>query len=156
MEVTKVLFLDIDGVLNSRRSSVAFDGFPHSFSPKDMARFDHVAVALIRRLCAETDSAVVLSSDWRYTNSAHETANALGLPVIDVTPRLTSPRGFEIQKWLDDHPEVTTYAVVDDNDLMFEPHTSRFVKTDEETGLSLRNYLDLKQLLGPKLSWSDE
>ncbi len=144
--VTKILFLDIDGVLNSKRTSTAFDGYPHSF--KDMEHFDHVAIALIRKLCVEVDAAVVLSSDWRFTCSAHETANALDLPVIDKTPVLTT-RGFEINAWLSEHPEVTHYAIVDDNDWMLDSQKSRFVQTDEEIGLTLRNYLDLRHILSP-------
>lgn len=151
----KVLFLDIDGVLNSRRTSVAFDGYPHSFD--DMARFDHVAIGLIRKLCKDTDTAVVLSSDWRYTCTAYETANALDLPVIDITPVLpsSSKRGFEINAWLSKHPEVKNYAIVDDNDWMLDSQQLKFVRTDEEVGLSLRNYLDLKHVLSQKLEWDE-
>lgn len=46
----KILFLDIDGVLNSDRSNMAFSGYPHSFSDADMAKFDNVALGLLRRL----------------------------------------------------------------------------------------------------------
>lgn len=155
MKVTKVLFLDIDGVLNSKRTSVAFNGYPHSFDGVDMNRFDHVAIALIRLLCKETGCSVVLSSDWRYTCTAHETANALDLPVIDVTPKLPGKRGFEINAWLSNHLDVQTYAIVDDNDWMLESQENNFVQTDEEVGLSLRNYLDLRHILGKALEWSD-
>lgn len=144
----KILFLDIDGVLNSKRTSVAFDGYPHSFSPKDMARFDMVAVALIRRLCQVTGASVVLSSDWRYDHSAHAVANGLDLPVMDVTPKLPGIRGLEINAWLAAHPEVEQYAIVDDIASMLESQQTHFVKTDDECGLSLRNYLDLLRILG--------
>jgi len=41
---TKVLFLDLDGVLNSARSCYALGGFPHGFDSANMAKFDHVAL----------------------------------------------------------------------------------------------------------------
>lgn len=146
---TKILFLDIDGVLNSRRTASAFDGYPHTFDGTDMDRFDHVAITLMRRLCKETDCAVVLSSDWRYTCSVHETANALDLPVIGATPMMGNvSRGTEINAWLTEHANVEVYAIVDDIAQMLPSQQSRFVQTDELFGLSLTNYCDLKRILG--------
>lgn len=147
MKPTKILFLDIDGVLNSRRTSVAFNGYPHSFDGTDMAKFDHVAIALIQQLCHETDCSIVLSSDWRLTNTAHEAANALDLPIMDITPNLNVKRGLEINAWLSDHPEVTTYAIVDDRADMLAEQALNFVRTDDLIGLTLTNYLDLKYIL---------
>lgn len=149
MSATKILFLDLDGVINSKRTAVAFDGYPHSFSDSDMKRFDHVAIALIRKLCEETDCSIVLSSSWRINSTAHETANALDLPIIDITPVLTVSRGFEINAWLSEHPQVTRFAIVDDIAEMLGDQENNFVQTDDEVGLSLRDYLDLKQILSP-------
>lgn len=151
MKPTKILFLDIDGVLNSRRSLVAFDSYPHSFGAADMEFFDKVAIALVRRLCEVTNCSVVLSSDWRYDGEcgAHEAANGLDLPIIDVTPMLLqSSRGQEIAAWLSEHPDVTTYAIVDDMATMLPSQQARFVQTDELCGLSLINYVDLRKILG--------
>jgi hypothetical protein len=144
----KVLFLDIDGVLNSRRTAVAFDGYPHSFSLDDMRRFDHVAIGLIRRLCDETGCSVALSSSWRYDYTAQEVAAALSLPVIDATPLSNGTRQMEIKAWLLAHPDVTSYAIVDDVGPMLKSQKSRFVQTDELHGLTLTDYLNLKRILG--------
>lgn len=145
---TKILFLDIDGVLNSERSATAFGGYPHSFSASDMARFDHVALALVRRLCRVTSASVVLSSDWRYSFTAHQVANAFDLPVMDLTPRLPATRGKEIATWLEAHPEVERFAIVDDVPQMFEEQAANFVLTDPAVGLSLNNYSALLRILG--------
>lgn len=147
MTPTKVLFLDIDGVLNSKRSGLALGGRPRCFSAADMKRFDHVAVGLIRQLCKETGCAIVLSSDWRLDHTAQETAIALDLPVIDVTPRLPGTRGFEVNAWLNAHPHVTQFAIVDDIPQMFDVHERNFVLTDDDFGLSLGNYRELKGIL---------
>lgn len=152
MSPTKILFLDIDGVLNSKRTCEAFDGYPHNFA--DMKRFDSVAIALVQRLCAQTACAVVLSSDWRFDFTAQETAKALDLPVIDVTPKLVGSRGKEINAWLAAHPEVTVFAIVDDIAEMFDTHPIQFVHTDDKVGLSLTNYLDLRRILGGSLVWA--
>lgn len=157
----KVLFLDIDGVLNSGRSQMAFDGYPHSFRPADMARFDPVAIALVRRLCRESGCSVVLSSDWRYDFGAHEAANAFDLPVMDATPvTVTGTRSMEIAAWLAANPAVKVYAIVDDILDLDDLHGTRWVLTDPANGLSLADYSALRRLLMPgsasgPLAWED-
>ena len=150
----KVLIFDIDGVVNSERSCAAFDGYPHDFSPRDMARFDHVALALVRKLCDVTGCSIVLSSTWRLTFTLHEIAGALDLPVIDATPDLgdACARADEINAWLRCHPEVTHYAIVDDLPLDFDDRKrqARFVQTNEAFGLSLADYRQLRRLLAPE------
>lgn len=145
---SKVLFLDIDGVLNSLRSCYAFKGYPHCFSAKDMAQFDHVAVSLIRRVCEETDASIVLSSTWRLMHTPHECANGLDLPIFDRTKQLNGPRGKEIAEWLSRHPEVTSYAIVDDDGDMLEEQRPYFVQTDGREGLSFSDFERLKEILG--------
>lgn len=49
-------------------------------------------------------------------------------------PRFEETRGAQIQSWLDDHPEVTHYVVLDD-DADMGPVLDRLVKTTWEYGL---------------------
>lgn len=145
----KVLFLDIDGVLNSARTQMAFGGYPHSFRTRCMSQFDHVAIGLIRLLCRETGCSIVLSSDWRYNCTAHDAANAFDLPIMDVTPmNVTGTRAMEIAAWLAAHPEVTVYAIVDDILDIDDVHGTRWVLTDPANGLSMANYSALRRVLG--------
>lgn len=153
---TKVLFLDIDGVLNSQRTCEAFGGpatggFPHGFDAPNMALFDHAAIALIRKLCEKTGASIVLSSSWRIIHSVHECANGLNLPIFDQTPSLNwrgRTRGHEILDWLAHHPEVTRYAIVDDDSDMLMVQLPHFVQTDFKEGLTFANYESLLFLLG--------
>src|SRR5882672_9208221 len=106
---SRVLFLDIDGVLNSHRTATVQggpsefggapvgDGFPHDFSEKGLKKFDPVAVALVRQLCIETQCSIVLSFSWRIMFTPHECANGLDLPIFDRTPSLPGVRGEEIK-----------------------------------------------------------
>lgn len=148
---TKVLFLDIDGVLNSERTELAFGSYPHDFSSAELARFDPVALRLVRKLCAMTDCSVVLSSSWRTCFTVHEVANGLDLPVMAATCDLgsTFDRAEEIAMWLAGHPEVTHYAIVDDMalDWLDAPHGAHFVQTDPAVGLTASNYRALLRLL---------
>lgn len=146
----KILFLDIDGVLNSNRTAVAFNGYPHDFSEKDAVKFDNVAIGLIQKLCKETGCKVILSSDWRYSSTIEEVSYAFNIACIgctSITSDYEISRGAEIQAWLNEHSEVTHYAIVDDIAQMLSSQASNFVQTDPEVGLSLRNYLDLKHIL---------
>jgi hypothetical protein len=150
----KVLFFDIDGVVNSDRSSMALGGYPHDFSEADMPKFDHVALGLIRRLCRVTETVIVLSSTWRIYHRPGVVAEALDLPVIDETPDHGSydTRGSEIAAWLAEHPEVTTFAIVDDVAIC-DGHpelAARFVQTNPQRGVSLSDYRQLRHLLDPE------
>ncbi len=151
----KILFLDINGVLNSVRSAVALGG--HSYRKKYHEKFDKIAVALIRKLCNSTSTKICLSSIWRigYTvETLPNLANTLDLPIIDKTPkfldriRQRSFRGTEIQAWLDRHLEVTKYAIVDDDDSdMLVSQKPFLVHTDNYEGLSYKNYEQLFKIL---------
>lgn len=160
----KVLFLDIDGVLNSHRSIYAFNGCPHGFTPEHMALFDHVAIGLVRKLCQETGAVIVLSSSWRLLHATKEVAAGLNLPVIDRTPSLTGNRGQEIAAWLAEHPSVTVYAIVDDDSDMLESQRAHFVQTSHEDGLQFRDYQALLRVLNGEaaghsrkaLFWEDQ
>lgn len=156
MQPTKVLFLDIDGVLNSARSCYALGGFPHGFDAENKAKFDHVAIALVRKLCEETGASICLSSSWRIIHSVHECANGLDLPIFGRTPSLSSSRGNEIAAWLADHPEVTTYAIIDDDSDMLPEQRRFFVKTNHYDGLRMSHYGKLKRILGDAVASTEK
>ena len=147
----KILFLDIDGVLNSTRSCVALGGYPHSFSEDDMRKFDVVALGLVQRLCrACPELRIVLSSTWRTSFAPLDVGTALKLPIIDSTPVLHGRRGEEIAHWLAAHPDVQEWAIVDDDSDMLPEQRHRFVWVNHSDGLSFQGYLDLCDLFSVK------
>jgi hypothetical protein len=104
----KVIFLDIDGVLNCRKTPNPRK-FPYIIDDGLLARF--------RQLLERTGASVVLSSTWRYDPAGIFSAKRYGVPFIDITPdMLGGARSKEIVAWLWNHPEVTRYAVIDDED----------------------------------------
>lgn len=141
----KVLFLDIDGVLNSHRSVVALNGYPHDVTPAGLAQFDMIAVSLLRGLCKAGGIKVVLSSTWRLDKDWERIGPTLGLPIIDRTPILWGARGKEIASWLDDKP-VERYAILDDDSDMLPEQTPYFVKTQHEDGLTWHPFVKLCEL----------
>ena len=143
----KVLFLDVDGVINSVRSAVAFDGYPWDVDEENIKQFDHVAITLIRRICRDTNCKIILSSTWRRSVGHKKLADALDLPVIDSTPtHMDATRGEEIAAWLRKN-EVDKYVIIDDDADMLEEQLPYFVKVDPYNGLSYDNYTKILEIL---------
>lgn len=141
----RVLFLDIDGVLNSERTRIAFGGYPHEFTPADMGKFDHAALSMVRTLCRKADLSVVISSAWRITHDWDDVGRCLDLPTIGQTPCLPGVRGLEIDAWLAEHPDVESYAILDDSGDMLPEQMERFVQTSMYDGL---RWDDMQRLCG--------
>jgi hypothetical protein len=141
----KILFLDIDGVLNSaqffkRNSQSSVLTVPKE--PYPDGHIDPDAVAVLNEIVRETGCRIVISSTWRRHNSLEAIRRLLARKgfefqdsIIDVTPRFNSIRGAEIGAWLATH-SVWSHAILDDDADMGKqmPH---LVKTDWQQGLTL-------------------
>ena len=104
----KVIFLDIDGVLNCPTTPNPRQ-FPYVVDKRLLLR--------LQKLLDRTGAKVVLSSSWRIDPVGLFAAKHWAVPFIDVCPdKPRSPRRKEILDWLYDHPRITRYAVIDDED----------------------------------------
>ncbi|MGA0610035.1 HAD domain-containing protein [Caldimonas sp. KR1-144] len=144
----KVLFLDIDGVLNSSRTVLAHGAYPHTLRDGDWEKFDWTGILMIQRLCAVADLSVVLSSAWRLDHDFRQVGRVFNLPIIDRTPSFPGTRGMEIKYWLDQHPEVEAFAIVDDDADMLPEQLPHFVQTDGHEGVTFKNYQQLCERFG--------
>lgn len=138
----KVLFLDIDGVLNC---GATFEG-KHRCDV-----IDRDMVQEINRVIQATDCNVVISSSWRLAWPMGELKARLRQEgmidrVIDKTPMLRR-RDDEILAWLKEHPEVTRFAVVDDDSFDLTAVADRLAHTSFETGLLAKHADRLIELL---------
>jgi hypothetical protein len=103
----RVIFLDIDGVLNCADEADTARG---------PVRPRQDLIALLDDLIDRTGAKVVLASTWRCDPNAIEFARRNGLKFMDTLDNHGSgERGAFIRKWLSKHPEVEHYAVVDDH-----------------------------------------
>jgi hypothetical protein len=143
MSRAPLLFLDIDGVLNSRRFFVGrYNGADPDGMTWEESQIDPAAVAILNRILAETGAECVLSSTWRLMHPTFWIEDMLagrGFTgrIIDATPDLNDkPRGLEIQAWLDAQREQPpAFAIVDDDEDMV--HLShRLVRTTFDEGLT--------------------
>jgi hypothetical protein len=136
----RIVFLDFDGVLNSRI-------YMESMSDDErgsVVGLDRAAVARLNRLLREAKAHVVVSSTWRLTRDCAQLARALGDRGFDgqllgKTPRAGNARGHQIQAWLDAAPEyniaVESFVVIDDDSADMGHLDDRLIKTTFEQGL---------------------
>jgi HAD domain in Swiss Army Knife RNA repair proteins len=104
----KVIFLDIDGVLNCDKTRNP-RGFPYIVDKKLLARF--------KKLLQRTGAKVVLSSTWRCDPVGLFAARHYGVPFIGTCPdKPKNSRRRELLAWLKAHPKVTRFIVLDDED----------------------------------------
>ncbi len=155
--MNKILFLDIDGVLNTERqhdrcleAGLAYvDNFGYAFDP--------VAVANLKKIVDETGADIVISSSWKFwgLSTMQKLWASRGLPgkVIDITPNnasdelllsidldmmeLPAGKGSEIKEWLSTSgQDVTHYAILDDVPDILPEQQSHFVQTDPRVGIT--------------------
>lgn len=141
----KVLFLDIDGVLNSEAWYRARPEGPWT----EAREIDPEALWLLKATVAMTGCQIVVSSSWRIGRTVDELRNVLpGLPVIAKTPVTTTGkvRGDEIAAFLQQHPEVTAHAIVDDNSDFHDDQP--LIRTEWKLGLRPRHCERIVELLG--------
>jgi hypothetical protein len=145
----RVLFLDIDGVLNSRVY------YKYLYNPENgNSRLDPYCVILVRRLVEEFSLKIVITSTWRngVENRLRRELQEHGL--LDYlhqdgyTPVIRpANRGNEIELWLQNHSEVKDYIIIDDNENLLEHHLKRFVKTSTNLGMVQERYNHARELL---------
>ena len=168
----KVIFLDIDGVLNSDRALY-----------EDISLEDDLILNL-KELVNKTKAKIILSSSWRLSTEAIATLmdklDKFGLVISGMTCdgvdldwlekyefdatkkyldtkfdydenkqiKITHDRGAEIFKWLHDHDDCA-YVILDDEIEDIKPYFSEsvIVKTSYKTGLTKEDVKKAIQIL---------
>lgn len=122
MDNTKVIFLDVDGVLNDSRTP--------DRTPAGFIGIDRNKVTMLKRIVENTNAIIVLTSTWKSEwerNPSLRTEDGQylddmlseqGLAIYDKTTDRISNRGYGINRWLFNHPEVESWVVLDDDVFM--------------------------------------
>lgn len=139
----KVIFLDVDGVLNSKQ-----DG--NTIKLRTASHF-----RLLQYIVEATGARIVLSSSWRAgfaraKNILSDRLKEYGLEIMDSTPVLSgvSCRGDEIRQWLSDNEQsVEKFVILDDDADMAEFTETNLVQTDSEVGLQEKDALRCIEML---------
>ena len=137
----KIIFLDIDGVIST---------FEKAW------RLDINKLELLSKIIEETGAKTVISSSWRVgCNTIEDMKNRLSSFRLDDSDEfqvflnsivgLTQSgsqngvlRGNEIQDWIDNHDNIESYVILDDDSDMLEKQLFNFVQTDTYEGLTER------------------
>lgn len=132
----KIIFLDFDGVLNNMNCLA----YGHMFSDDNMKN--------LAKIIKTTNAKIVLTTSHRNSplslHAFNETCIKHGIDGLvygktDVIPPTQDVfknrriRPTEIEMWLDDHPEVKRYVIIDDMDMI---DVNNFVRTNFHYGLT--------------------
>lgn len=139
----KVIFLDVDGVLNT----------PKLIREFGMDHINDTFILLVKRIVDETNAQIVLSSTWRIREKdktiVEQALARHGLDLLDTTPVIERPgewvrRHEEIRAWLEASDrlcekfktnKVEKFAILDDfDDAEIE---GSFFKTNEDQGITV-------------------
>ena len=138
----KILFLDIDGVLNSTKffyEKNELEYYKNISFPLDS--FDYRKIELLNYILDETNAKLVISSDWRYDDDLEPCLKFHGLK-HEIYGRTSydkhGRRGYEVQKYLLSlKEEIDNYCIIDDIDEWFLPiQSNNVVKTTFNEGLT--------------------
>lgn len=140
----KIIFLDVDGVLNNDETEEK--------TPSGFVGVSEDLIERLGRIVREQKAEVVLSSSWRLSDEnptesektdylyLEEKLASVGVAISGSTPNVrASRRGQEIREYLDSLEEDVGWVVLDD---IFFPDfesfgiTERLVITDGEEGLT--------------------
>lgn len=135
---TKVIFLDIDGVL-------ATDSKQSLYTPKDSDKwikkydcypFDPACVEVFNEILNNVEADIVISSDWQKFYTLEQLGdifelNGIKQKPVDITRqvkvKLSSTNMWDrivaIKKYVDEHPTIQKYVVIDDMPMLndFDP-----------------------------------
>lgn len=147
----KVIFLDIDGVLNCQST---YDPYIKSeYREYPYNHFDPKLVGDLNRITEATSAKIVVTSSWRINRTFEELRDILvkaGVSgkIIGQTERLyfsnwshSVPRGCEILHWMETNKGILgdllqwrDYAILDDDSDMLYWHRNNFFQTDPSGG----------------------
>ncbi len=118
--------------------------------------FCPTATNMLAHIIEKTQASIVISSTWRGSGlkAMQDMWKSRGLPgeVIDITPfydkrgefshlpfKHRAERGNEIAIWLKDHPEVTSYVIIDDDSDMLPEQEQFFVQVNDRYGITFED-----------------
>lgn len=145
----KVIFLDIDGVLNS-------DEF---LKNNESEVIDRANVRVLKNIIDKTGTVIVMSSAWRlwfddnmmpkdgYSQCLYDILCQFDIKLFGKTPdfsteEIRSKKTFsqvkakEIIAWLSEHETIDKYVVLDDLDLRDEEVNAHLIRTNGQVGIT--------------------
>lgn len=139
-----VVFLDYDGVVNiamwNEKGTRCFFNFPEN------DKVNHFqAVQWVSEFCQKFDYKIVVTSTWRrwsnYKDCLINGGLREGVEILGRTEEIwDGTRGEEIQKYLDEHPEIDNYLIFDDEYDFTDEQSEHLVQCEIDVGFNLERY----------------
>lgn len=111
----KVIFLDVDGVLNSN----AYVDYTLKNNVKGiLEEIDPKTIEMLKYALDVTDAQIVVSSSWRNIRKFEQLKELFlryGINLDEKTPVLGHERGLEIKQYLEEHVDIDQYLILDDD-----------------------------------------
>ena len=139
-----IIFLDIDGVLNSHRKLKEVYERTHKPHSGYNYPFDEICLSNLKVLVELTNSKLVITSSWRKDKKGiYKIIEALkeyelDQHIIGYTPILNKPRGIEIQEYLNQLDYNSNFIILDD-DTDMDNLIDYLIKTNIKVGLTKEN-----------------
>jgi len=123
----KLIFLDIDGVLNHWGDNKSIWKQDYPIHPDNLAN--------LLSLIDLTSAKIVLSSSWRFNSKAIQHLKTL-FPILSLTPQEGRNRGTQIDTWLttNDLLDIESFVILDDDSDMLDYQLPFFVQTNIHAG----------------------
>jgi len=155
----KIIFLDVDGVLNSEIWNSG-----HKNEIEHGILIDEEKIKLLSRLVKETNAKIVLHSGWRFWFDKNMTPirkesvilserfKIYDIEIHDFTPDLSNEeikrnKNFSIVKadeillWINNHNDISSWLVIDDLDLNNPLVSLRQIKPNSKYGITENDVL---------------
>lgn len=141
---SRVLFLDYDGVVNTLMWNDKGTRVSYNF-PKDNKVNNFQAVQWVSEFCLKCKYDIVVTSSWREDSNYKACLLNGGLKNgIDISGSLSlnpeKTRGELIQEYINSHPEIKYYIIVDDETDILPEQTNRFIKVNPSYGFNEPEY----------------
>ena len=143
-----IMFLDFDGVVNTPMWDSSSQEFCMNMPYHGFVN-NREAVRWIEAFCRVYNFQIVVSSDWRLNSSWRECLIFGGMSsdlILDRTIHYSASselygRGHEIQTWINEHPAIENFIILDDDISELLPHQLKHtIHTDSETGFTEWNF----------------
>lgn len=161
----KIVFLDIDGVLNSN-----FWNENHQKEIGDGTLIDESKIKMLCKLVGDTNAQIILHSGWKYwfdsdlkplrkeADNLSDLLEKEGLTIAGVTPdhatdeirkskKFSLVKAGEILAWLEQNNDVNGWVVLDDLDLHNAVIEMHQIRTDQRIGLTDEDVEKAKRIL---------
>jgi|GEM_PF-1883168 len=139
---SKIIFLDFDGPLTNSRTALCYGGMFH---------FDPISIGGIGNICEVAEAKIVCTSIRARADSHYKTLALF--KEAGLNPRhlhddwssqtMRNTRESQIETWLARHPEVTHYAIIDDDTV----NLPNFIRVDVYDGILRNNFEKIAKCL---------